>query len=201
MPETTLWFDVCSNANLNRSLCSVFPSRDCGDLRLLDIVVTRNFFVLATSFGLIRSACFAVLTSQTIVAEVKFNLQTNVSISLGERIIIPQGFYFFAFQVYFEVSSPVTVKSHFANGDVKLQYTPYCLDFHVYSEGNDVIYLLTTGSTKALYKSVSPHSQLVEMSISNLPFKSADVLGIVNDVTKRSEVLLIKIAIDQVCTH
>ncbi|XP_028391020.1 cation channel sperm-associated protein subunit beta-like [Dendronephthya gigantea] len=34
------------------------------------------------------------------------------------------------FDVYFEVSTPVTLISSFANGDIKLQYTPYCLDFH-----------------------------------------------------------------------
>ena len=104
---------------------------------------------------------------------------------------------FFYFQVYVTISSPATLTPSFINGAVKLQYTSYCLDFHVYGENNDFIYLLSTGSTKALYRSQSPYSQLLEYTLST-PFTMAEVLGIVNDVTKSSEVLLMKASLNQV---
>ena len=63
MPDTTMWLDVCSDQNVNSSLCTVFPSEDCNNLRLLDLVVTRNYMVLATSSGLVKSAGFALLMS------------------------------------------------------------------------------------------------------------------------------------------
>ena len=63
MPDTTMWLDVCSDQNVNSSLCNVFPSEDCNNLRLLDLVVTRNYMVLATSSGLVRSTGFALLMS------------------------------------------------------------------------------------------------------------------------------------------
>ena len=85
----------------------------------------------------------------------------------------------------------------FTNGDFKLQYTSYCLDFHVYSESNDFIYLLSTGSSKAIYRSQSPYTQLREVSLST-PFNMAEFLGIVNDVTKSSEVLLMKTSLNEV---
>ena len=100
-------------------------------------------------------------------------------------------------QVYMEVSTPSMLSSYFANGSIRLQYTPYCLDFHVYVEGNDFIYLLTTGSTNALYRSQSPYAKLLEFALST-PFKVLEILGIVNDVTKSSEVLLLKVSVNQV---
>jgi hypothetical protein len=69
VPEATLWLDVCPNQSVNSSLCSVFPSEDCNNLRLLDVVVTRNYIVFATSFGLVKSASFALLMSEQGVAE------------------------------------------------------------------------------------------------------------------------------------
>ena len=69
MPDTTTWLNVCSNQNINLSVCSVFPSHDCNNLRLLDMVVTRNYVVFATSFGLVKSASFALLMSDQAIAE------------------------------------------------------------------------------------------------------------------------------------
>ena len=74
MPETTMWLDVCSNQNVNSSLCSVFPSEDCNNLRLLDLIVTRNYIVFATSSGLVRTANFALLMSEGISEEVMMRL-------------------------------------------------------------------------------------------------------------------------------
>lgn len=69
-PDTTLWLDVCSNQNLNASLCGVFPSDDCSDLCIVDMVITRNYIVFATSFGLVKSASFALLLSGLSVPKV-----------------------------------------------------------------------------------------------------------------------------------
>ena len=96
-----------------------------------------------------------------------------------------------------KISSPAKLSSYFAKGSIKLQYTSYCFDFHVYVESNDFIYLLTTGSTNALYTSQSPYTQLLEFALST-PFKVLKILGIVNDVTKSSEVLLLKVLVNQV---
>ena len=96
-----------------------------------------------------------------------------------------------------EVTTPSMLSSYFANGSIRLQHTSYCLDFHVYLEGNDFIYLLTTGSTNALYRSQSPYAKLLEFALST-PFKVLEILGIVNDVTKSSEVLLLKVSVNQV---
>jgi hypothetical protein len=76
VPEAILWLDVCSNQNINSSLCSVFASENCNNLRLLDLVVTRNYVVFATSFGLVKSASFALLMSdQSIAVKVTIKLQ------------------------------------------------------------------------------------------------------------------------------
>lgn len=59
------------------------------------------------------------------------------------------------------------------------------------------MYLLSTGSVKALYRSQSPYTILSEFNL-NTPFPVVEALGIVNDVTKSSEVLLMKSLLDQV---
>ena len=92
VPETTIWLDVCSNQNL--SICSVFPSDDCNGLRLLDIVVTRNYVLFATSFGLVKSASFALLMSdQSIVEKVTaYDFKViGVSVTLSAQEINQSG--------------------------------------------------------------------------------------------------------------
>ena len=68
-PQTTIWLNVCENENINASLCSVFSSEDCNNLILLDMVVTRNHIVFATTFGLVKSASFSLLITEHSILE------------------------------------------------------------------------------------------------------------------------------------
>lgn len=63
-PDSTMLIDVCSKQNLFASICNVFRHEDCEKLRLLDLVVTRNYIFLATSFGLVKSIGFKGLLSE-----------------------------------------------------------------------------------------------------------------------------------------
>lgn len=82
-----------------------------------------------------------------------------------------------------------------AIADIQLHYIPYCMNFHVFDDKKDFFYLLFK---KSVYKSVSPFTQLLEIPVSNMPVSGLQVLGIANDLTKNSHVLLAQSSHDKV---
>lgn len=104
------------------------------------------------------------------------------------------------FKVYTKVPSPQALASSFTNTNVRMKYTSYCMDHHIYREKDELIYLFISDPVHSrVYRIKSPYTSLEDI---NIPLKyfngKTEVMEIVNDVSKGNEVFLVNVLVDKV---